>query len=96
MSGFCLWPCPELGFSEIAIPWLPRCTLVLPAASRWTVGHSMLGQVTGLLIRWKAKTDRIQIFLERHQHGVTSVLFPTFSGDYGRYAFLLPEDNSST
>lgn len=56
----------------------------------------VLGQVSGLLIRWKVKTDRIQIFLERHQHGVTSGLFPTFSGDYGLCPFLLPEDNSPT
>lgn len=84
------------GFSSCAIAGPPRCTWVLPAALPWTVGHSVRGKVTGLLTKRKAKTDRIWIFLERHQHGVTSVLFPNFSGDYGHYPFLLPEDNSST
>ena len=38
--------------------------------------------------------DRIHIFLERHQHGMMSVPFSTFHGDYGCYPFLLPEDDS--
>lgn len=63
-----LWPCPELGFGRSQFQGCPDalwCFLLLHTGL-WVI--PALGKVTGLLIRRKAKTDRIQIFLEGHQH----------------------------